>query len=237
MIACIKNIAAAVGASDPLIANALVDFIATGSQLLLSLKTRDCSTAIYGVLRELNDMQYSRTKRVFDSRIINSACDAILNAISNASPEERLRACGAHAGTIPAIGIKYITRILHNLCVVGNILEYVPHESRTMAHTSKGQTYVVREMPNMSGIRGMKIQTIVANVIHLRSFSHMIIDAISATVECNPAIFAIIVHDAETTFNGPHIIATIPLGQKYALTAMSGCEKKIIAVSDIIRTN
>ena len=239
----LRTIEESLGIKSKKISAPLEAFIGTSVAYLASANGRLRAQMIRIVLVELGHRQFIAGGEDFDEALIERATDAIARACVSATKEQREEYIVAHARAIPAAGARAIARICARLPQVGMVLEFAPHErffcAREILRESRAHYDSLRATSDLPAIvekayHAEKSHTIIINALNLRALTYLFLEFVRARIVRDGATFAMIVHGNDVIINMPAAVASMHLSGDCALTVISVCEKKIIAVSDVV---
>ena len=174
----------------------------------------------------------------FDS-IYNSVAH-LIESMTNEAQDKIIR---CFAKKIPLRCEHVIINILLELPNIGTVLEIAPHDSVMFVsaaleakRASFDKVHGVHGIPIVSTWKTSHIQTIIINALNLRALTYIFIDFVHALVKNDQAIFAVIVHGSDIIINFPLAVITIPMSDNISMTIITGNEKKIVSISNVVKT-
>jgi len=249
----VKGVADALGAAgDDEFTARLTRFTHLGARYLAALSADLREKMIGIVLDELCALRVvNSTARAgeINPRATARAIESISRTITSASDIERASWGHSAARKIPRACVKIVSRALDALPRVGTILELAPAGCEFIARDALGTRdssarviHESRDLPSLADwtatASARDIQTIIINAVGLRALTYVFAEFARAMVARNPAVFVIMVHDADIVINFFLAIVTTRVGcasgEGIALTIISDSEKKIVSVSDIV---
>jgi hypothetical protein len=172
---------------------------------------------------------------------------AICDAIDRVDHDAADKFARVHARSIGVGSERIIEELLKRLPHVGNIVEYAPHASLTVAHGIVTSRHIhcgaIDERVGMppfgrhATVGAREVQTMIINARSMQAFMRHYVDHIYAMIGKNASIFAIIVHadDARISCADLSVLSRcVNQRDKTCVTVISGCEKKVTSVLDVM---
>ncbi|MFA5176602.1 MAG: hypothetical protein WC440_00455 [Candidatus Omnitrophota bacterium] len=181
------------------------------------------------------------------SKVALTLASELCKTIDGLDSQSLSRFSRIHARAMGTAAIRVVDELLQRLPNVGNVIEFAPHASLTVARgilaTSRTHYGSITEYvgsPPMGPRRtvGAKgVQTIIINARRTYKFVEMYVDFVTAMITKNLSIFAIIILDggARITCEKFSVLTReINVREGVCVTILSGSEKKITSVLDVI---
>ena len=216
-----------------------VDTAAAPSCASTSTNDADARTALLG--------QSSSEVHARPSKVALTLASELCKTIDGLDSQSLSRFSRIHARAMGTAAIRVVDELLQRLPNVGNVIEFAPHASLTVARgilaTSRTHYGSITEYvgsPPMGPRRtvGAKgVQTIIINARRTYKFVEMYVDFVTAMITKNLSIFAIIILDggARITCEKFSVLTReINVREGVCVTILSGSEKKITSVLDVI---
>lgn len=233
-------------ALDEKFARELNDFFGVTVGYFAAMPPERASALMQITFRELFDMRNADSPpgtpwRDLPKGVLDIFTESMRTAIETMNEEQRNKYILANARKVPAAVVKVCNAIVENLTAVGEILECAPHDSlmfakkiaRISAH--EGRTvHEVHGMPVLATWKAAAVQTMIINVIGMRSVAYAFIEFVHAMVRQNPMIFVIIIHSCGIIINFEFVAASMSFGD-IMITLVTGNQKKIISISDVVK--